>query len=437
MPTIDLTAAAIGAARVPEGKEREFFWDSTLPGFGLMVTAAGARSWVVQYRAHGNSRRMSIPGGKPLAAAKKEAKVILGAVAKGGDPLAEKRKARDSRANTLKAIANEYLADPDVKKLRSLHEKKGTFNRYIFPSLGARPIAEIKRSDIVRMLARVKANNGPAAANNTFKVLSRFLNWYAARDDNFRSPIVRGTYSQTKGDGARTLTDDELRIIWKVSGEATGPYDHLVRFILLTATRLNESAEMPRDELSPDGSEWTIPQARYKGEDGKSAHAHLIPLSMLARETLAAVPVVNNGFIVFTTNGKTPVSGFSKFKKSFDKRLFDALEQEGDETWKRIVADLNSRYPGKGYLPFGKEWYDAKPADRAKQNPWSTHSLRKTARTLLDRLGVSESVAEKCLGHIRSGIVGTYNHHEAKEEKRAAFEDLAAEILRISHGEPN
>jgi integrase len=125
---------------------------------------------------------------------------------------------------------------------------------------------------------------------------------------------------------------------------------------------------------------------------------------------------------VFTTNGVTPISGFSKFKAAFDKRLKGALESEGAEIRKRIVTALNERYPGKGYEPF--------------DDKWSTHSLRKTTRTLMDRLGISETTAEKCLGHIRGGIVGTYNHHEAKEEKRAAFDALAWEIERISSGKP-
>ncbi len=422
MPTIDLTTAAASAARAPEGKDREFFWDSTLPGFGLQVTATGARSWVIQYRAGGVSRRMALNGGLPLARARKEAKIILGAVAKGGDPLADKRKAREARGNTIKAIADEYLADPDVAVLRSVADKTATFRRYIFPSVGARPIGEIKRSDIVKLLARIKANHGPAAANNTFKILSRFLNWYAPRDDDFHNPITRGLFSQTKGDGARALVDDEIRILWRVASDGRNPYDHLVRFILLTATRLNEAARMSRSELSRDGLDWTIPAARYKGQDGKSAHAHLIPLSPLAREVLASVPVMQvrgePSPWIFTTNGAAPISGFSKFKSALDRRIGAALAEEGAETSRRIIAALNERYPGKGYQPFDSKW--------------STHSLRKTARTLFDRIGISEPIAEKCLGHLRGGIVGTYNHHEAKAEKRDAFDALAKEVARIA-----
>jgi integrase len=428
MPKRELDARFVKQA-TSAGKEREFYWDTSLSGFGLMVTANGARSFVVQYRnADGTSRRMTINGGRKFAGAKREAKKLLGKVASGDDPLADKQKQRDAREDTLRRIVeNEYYTDDDVKKLRSLDEKKGTFERYIFPTLGTKPITEIKRSEIVRMLRNVRQKHGHGAANNAFKMLSRFFTWYIpTADDDFVSPIVRGTYSQTKGDGARTLTDDEIRILWNVASEGRNAYHHFIRFTLLTATRLNESAQMTRGELSSDSTEWTIPAARYKGQDGKSAHAHLIPLSPLARAVLAKVPVHQVGGKisdwVFTSNGTKPISGFTELKKAFDKRLDAALEKEGETTRDRIIADLNERYPGKGFIPF-----DAK---------WRTHSLRKTARTLLSRCGIDRYTAEKCLGHIEGGIVGTYDHHEAKPQKRTAFEALAREVERIVEGKP-
>src|SRR5262245_3043114 len=178
MPTRELDAHFVRTATSGD-KPREYFWDASLAGFGLMVTANGARSYVIQYRnADGSSRRMTINGGKTLAAARREAKRKLGEVAGGGDPLADKRKQRDARADTLRRIVeDEYLADDDVKKLRSLYEKKGVFERYIFPTLGARPVTEIKRSEIVRMLRNIKQKHGAGAADNAFKVLSRFFTW--------------------------------------------------------------------------------------------------------------------------------------------------------------------------------------------------------------------------------------------------------------------
>jgi integrase len=424
MPKRELDARFVKTA-TSAGKDREFYWDASLSGFGLMVTSNGARSYVVQYRnADGVSRRMTINGGKSIAAARREAKRLLGKVASGDDPLSDKRKQRDARKDTLRRIVeDEYLTDDDVKKLRTADEKRAAFERYIFPTLGTRPVTEIKRSEIVRMLRTVKQKNGPGAADLAFKVLSRFFTWFIPyADDDFVSPIVRGTYSQSKGDGARTLTDDEIRILWNVASEGRNAYDHFIRFTLLTATRIGETARMTRGELSSDGTEWTIPAARYKGEDGKSAHAHLIPLSPLACEMLAAVPVIQNSRWIFTNWGHRPMTGFSNGKKQFDRRLVAALEKEGKATRARIISDLNDRYPGKNYQPFD---------DR-----WRTHSLRKTARTLLSRVRIDERTAEKCLGHVTGGIVGKYDHHEHKAEKRTAFEALAREIERIVEGNP-
>src|SRR5262249_23523649 len=159
---------------------------------------------------------------------------------------------------------------------------KWTFGKYIFQPLGYLPIKEIRKSDIKKMLRNIKQQNGPGAANNVHKTLSAFFAWYSAHsDDTFLNPIVRGLYEKTKGDGDRQLTDDEIRILWNVASAGGGPYDRFIQFTLLTATRLNDSARMVRSELSAD--EWTIPADRYKGQDGKSAHPHLVPLSSLAR----------------------------------------------------------------------------------------------------------------------------------------------------------
>src|SRR5262245_22112884 len=115
MPTRSLDARFVATA-TSDGKALEFYWDSSLPGFGLMVTAKGARSFVVQYRnADGVSRRMTINGGRTLAAARREAKRKLGDVAGGGDPLADKQKQRGAREDTLRRIVEtEYLVDDDV-----------------------------------------------------------------------------------------------------------------------------------------------------------------------------------------------------------------------------------------------------------------------------------------------------------------------------------
>ncbi len=392
-----LTPKFIDKAAALHGAERTTFWDTALPGFGLMVTSRGHRSYVCQYRAGRISRRLTLKAGLSLTEAKREAKAILGAVAKGRDPLQEKRAKVSVQANSLKSVAEEYLKR-EGKGLRNstLRDKHADFRLYIFPRFGARPIDGIRRSEVVNLLDKVEDEAGPVAAQHAFATLRRLMNWHASRSDEFRSPIVRGMSRVQPKEIARSrvLTDDELRAVWQAA-EATpaAAYGHLVKFILLTATRLKEAADMTRGELNADGTEWLIPAARYKGK-----HDHLIPLSGTAQMVFAAIPKIGSRGWVFTSNGQVPISGFAKFKRRFDIQVLEELRKH----------DADAKLPR-----------------------WTTHDLRRTARSLMSRAAISADHAERALGHVIAGVRGVYDRHEFKEEKRHAFEALAGEVARI------
>jgi integrase len=386
---IKLTPAFCRDASAELGKERTVFWDTTLPAFGLVVTNAGARSWCVQYKRHGISRRMSWAyRSMHLDQARKHAKVLLGDVARGLDPLSEKRKAAQVGRNTLGAVTDEFFARGDGgKQLRSAAHRRAAFDRLILPRLGQRPINEIRRSEIVRLLDSVEDERGPGMAGQVLMMLRRLFSWHAARDDEFRSPIVRGmARNRSNGGRERTLTDDELRKVWKTAEGRNDPFSYLVRFLLLTATRRTEAADMNRSEL--DGADWTIPAARAKG--GKDV---LIPLSAKARALLDAMPVLGDSGWVFTVDGKHPFSGFSSGKTGLD--------------------------------------------EASGVTGWRIHDLRRTARSLMSRAGVNADIAERCLGHTMGSIRGTYDRHSYREEKLHAFEALAAQIERIVDPQPN
>jgi integrase len=193
------------------------------------------------------------------------------------------------------------------------------------------------------------------------------------------------------------LTDDELRAVVAAAKVMGPPYGSLVQFILLTATRLAEAANMNRAELN--GIEWTIPARRYKtGLD------HVVPLSGAALELLIPIGIGRKGWI-FTNDGEKPISGFTYFKSKLDKLM---------------LAELRKVDP------------DAKPPPR-----WTTHDLRRTARSLMSRAGVSADHAERCLGHVIGGVRGTYDRHAYFDEKKHAFEALAAQMDRIVNPQPN
>jgi integrase len=381
-----LTSAFVKNAQAEHGVDRSLYWDTAMPSFGLQVTAAGHKSFVCQYRAGKQSRRLAIKATLNLSEARKEAKAILGRVAKGHDPLDERRRAEGEASNTLKAIATSYFLR-EGKKLRTVRDRQSALERLVYPKLGARPIEDLKRSEIVRLLDRIEDERGPVMADRTLAYLSRVFTWHAGRSDEFRSPIVRGMARTKSAERARSriLTDDEIRRIWVATGETNNAFGPLVRFILLTAVRRNEARHMSRNEIV--GDIWTIPAARNKGK-----RDFALPMSKAAQSVLAAVPVIGDVF-VFTHNGRNAMSSLSEYKDKLGKA--------------------------------------------AGVTDWTIHDLRRTARSLMSRAGVDADTAERCLGHVIRGVRGVYDRHEYLQEKRFAFEALAGQIARIVNPQEN
>src|SRR5262245_17410086 len=111
-----LTPAFVARAQPAEGARYTTYWDDALSGFGLMVTRNGHKSYLVRDPAAGRLRQVHLKAPLTLREARKEAKAILGSVAKGGDPLGERRKAAAARSNSLKSICEEYLDRESKRK---------------------------------------------------------------------------------------------------------------------------------------------------------------------------------------------------------------------------------------------------------------------------------------------------------------------------------
>jgi Arm DNA-binding domain/Phage integrase central domain/Phage integrase family len=298
---VKLTPAFVKNASAPATGDRAVFWDEGMEGFALVVMASGHRSYVVQYRANGVSRRYTLDGKLSLSEARKKARGIQGKVANGHDPVVERRKKKAEATNTLQAIGDEYLARVG-KKLRSYKERKRILEKYVWPRLGSRQIDEIRRVEVIRLLDKVEDENGPVMADHVLAILRRLMSWHAARAEDFRTPLVKGmgrAAPARERARQRVLSDQELRAVWYAAETSGTAYGALVQLILLTATRLREAAHMTRDELSVDGKEWVIPGSRHK-----SKKDFLVPLSQPARDVLAKLPVIGRKGWVFTTDGE-------------------------------------------------------------------------------------------------------------------------------------
>lgn len=377
----------------------QIIYDTEIKGFVARALPSGTVTYGFRYRnAAGASRwvGLGLHGSITADQARTLAKKRAGEVADKRDPQSEQERARAAAVNTVDAVLDEFFKR-HASKLRSSDQIKHAFDTYVRPELGAKSIYDVKRSEVVAMLDRAEDQAGPVMADRVLAQVRKAFNWQAARDDDFKSPIVRGMARTKPKERARKriLADDEIRDVWKALETADVPacYPPFVKSLLLCAARRNESAYMNSAEI--DGNLWTVPGERYK-----TKLDHVVPLTPLARVLIGDKPEGFKGrawFIFSTTGGRKGFSGFSKAKKNLDAKIAKIRKAEGRDSMPR----------------------------------WTLHDLRRTARSLMSRAKVQADHAERCLGHVIGGVRETYDRYEYLDEKRVAFEALAGIVQLI------
>ena len=140
------------------------------------------------------------------------------------------------------------------------------------------------------------------------------------------------------------------------------------------------------DQLDIQAATWTL-------ETTKARRGHVVPLSPLAIDVLAALSRKASRY-VFTTSGETPISGFSKAKARLDQVI--AKESRGEA----LTA-------------------------------WTIHDLRRTCATTMGRLGVSRFIIGKVLNHADRSVTGIYDRFAYLQEKRHALESWARHLSAL------
>jgi integrase len=399
------TSAAPVSAEDGKGRER-VLWDAgdgSVKGFGLRVSAKGARSFIVMYRAgRGRAaplRKVTIgPFGSPwtVETARTEAKRLLSEVAAGRDPAgakAEKRseqKAGVAAKDSVRAAVDEWIKR-DQADNRTVDEVRSRMKREIIPLWGDRALTSIRKKDVIELVDGIADRGTRLAANRTLASVRRFLSWAAARDmiDSNPAQFVEKPAPETRRD--RTLDDRELVEIWRALEGMCEPFAAGVRLLVLTACRRTEVFAARKDELVPGG-------IRLPAERSKNAEGRLIHLSPPAQAIIDGLTVWPDCPYLLTTDGAHPFSGYSKAKTELNLR---------------IAAARGRAEPMSG---------------------WWLHDVRRSAASGMQRLGVRLEVIEAVLGHVsgsRAGIVGTYQRYRFEAEAAAALELWGEHVMRL------
>lgn len=399
-----LTKKAVdGAAPDPASRDR-FVWDTEVRGFGLKVSAAGTKTYVLQYRtAAGRSRRYSIgKHGSPWTCdeARGRAVTLLRDLAAGTDPLEEKAAAK--AVVTVADLADLYLAEGAAekpnKKASSWTTDRSGIARHIKPLLGRRPIKQLTSVDVAQFQADVAAGKsaadektklrgralvrgGKAIAARNLAVLKAMLEFGVRRKLLPANPAKGVKLFKIEG-RERFLLDREVialaeaLTVMEGEGVISETMAQAIRLLLLTGCRKQEIATLQWAWVDVDRSCLRLP-------DSKTG-AKVVPLATAALDILASLPRTSP-YVLPSSRSGGPIVGL--------QRVWDAVR-------KRATVLARERTVRAG-----------EPADQAPNlDKVRIHDLRHSFASFAVADGAPLFAVGKVLGHRQSSTTEIYAH---------------------------
>lgn len=344
-------------------------WDDKVAGFGLRVSQGGTRSFILNYRAHGRERRMTL-GRFPtwsVGKARDEAKLKRRTVDAGEDPMAQRHANRQAPAveDVWERFRRDYLPN-NRPSTRASYEN--IWDLHIRPSLGKLKAAGVTTDDVEAMHRKI-ARKAPYRANRAVALLSRMFN-LARRWGWVADNPCRGVERTPERRRARYLAPQELERLLAALEEF--PYverirkagggsrlrrrkeprgDRLqsanaIRLLLLTGARRNEVLGARWEQFDLDAGVWIKPGATTKQKTD-----HRIPLSSVARELLKGMKESNPGPWLFPSG-----SGHQKDLKYAWRSICESADLEGvrlhdlRHSYASLLASRGSSLPIIGAL---------------------------------------------------------------------------------------
>ncbi|MFO6446910.1 tyrosine-type recombinase/integrase [Erythrobacter sp. NE805] len=387
----------------------QFVWDSELRGFGVSVGYQGTKSFVVQYRnPAGQSRRKVIGrfGLMTVEEARRSARVMLGDVAKGADPVAE---IKQVRGHTIGEICDWYLERADAGKIIGRSRKpikastlamdRSRIEAHIRPLLGHRVIETLKLGDIEAAQADISAGvtsrpragsrggatkGGEGVASRTMSTLHSILE-HAVRLGEIEKNPARGVRRLASTPKMRWLSQSELRALGTALREAEADREHpkglaVIRLLLLTGFRRLEALSLERA--------WLLKEENAVHFATTKTGAQRRVIGQAAVELLKAQPDLGSKFFFPADWGEGHFMGVV--------RVLDRI---------CLRAGIENVTP---------------------------HVLRHTFASVAGGLGYSELTIAALLGHASRGITQRYIHID--EPLRAAATAVADHIASLLTG---
>jgi hypothetical protein len=233
----------------------QFLWDRDLKGFGLKVTAAGNKVYILQYRKGGRgapTKRVTIGrhGALTPEQARKEAARLSGGIANGADPAVIR--AAEKSAPTVAAFTDRFLAEHVATKTKASTavEYRRLIENYVLPAIGRKPMRDVTRADVSRLHHDHRTK--PYAANRALAVMSKMFSLaekWGERPDGSNPCRHVEKYAERKRE--RMLSADDFgRLADALRAPGRSPY--VVAAVKLLGVYRRAAVRNPRPEMGMD-----------------------------------------------------------------------------------------------------------------------------------------------------------------------------------------
>ncbi|MEM7170431.1 MAG: tyrosine-type recombinase/integrase [Pseudomonadota bacterium] len=373
-----LTKRTVDAAKA---RETDYFiFDSELPGFGIRVLPTGQKSYMIQYRVKGRTRRVTFGRHGPMTPekARKKAIELLSEVLHGKDPSAALRRERNalSVADLGKRFLDDYAASHC--KPSTQYEYRRAVELFINPAMGQMKIHEIDRADVAKFHHDLR--DIPYQANRALGVLSKMFNmaevWGLRADSSNPCRHVK-KYQEEKRE--RFLSPEEIQRLGQAlreveaEGSETPAAIAAIRLLLLTGCRLSEILTL----------KWDYIGERIRLPDSK-------------------------------TGAKTVYIGDAV------REVLNAIERDPENPYV-----IRGRLPGAHLTDLQRPWRRIRK--RAKLEGVRLHDLRHSYASGAIGLGESLPIVGKLLGHTQPSTTQRYVH-VGQDPAQAAAEKVSESL---------
>ena len=334
-------------------------------GLQLRITSSGKRTWSWQYRFNGRMLKTTI--GEWPAVSVSDARKLADAerlkLAQGVDPQTEKKNAKHKGLSFQSAWEMFDALYISEKKPKTAREYRRSAKADILPRFKHLALKDVTKADIVALIDSIH-KRAPVMANRTLALISKFYFWCLGKDYVERN-LALGIPKVKEQSRDRVLTLEELRTIYSAAKNLSAGNQLFVQLLLLTGQREAVIARLEANEINKD----SLVISRERNKSGERIN---VPLSALAKRLIDELGNHEGPYVVSTTDGAKPISGFSKLKQKLDE--LTGIEEH-----------------------------------------WTFHDIRGGIATYLEENGLDRAYTARILNHKDNSVTGIYARPEHRQ----------------------